>query len=202
MRRIPMRRRMSWSRKTAAELLREGVHTIIAYLSFWHLELYELLPATLSGTCVYSRLCGARREERVRLEFDQWRPYVTKEHAGGPTPLVQLEQWEAAVNVLDAGIRGSRILKSTTKEKAGQVGELNFLQRWEAGNLGEDPAAGGKVSTAGRPQWKHRRNPIDQLRTDLGRAIADERYEDASRLRDDLRRLEEPPPPQTGTWTG
>jgi hypothetical protein len=138
------------------------------------------------------------------MEFDQWRPYVTMMHARAvATPLVQLEQWEAAVNVLDAGIRGIEdFLKDYNQlEKAGQVGELNFLQRWKREILEKTQPAledGGKISPASETPL----DPIDQLREDLKRAVAEERYEDASRLRDELRRIEEPPPPSTGTWTG
>jgi len=60
---------------------------------------------------------------------------------GGRHALVQLEQWEAAVNVLDAGIRGiEKFLEEyNQKEKAGRLEKLNFCSGG-SGNLGEDPA--------------------------------------------------------------
>jgi hypothetical protein len=120
------------------------------------------------------------------------------------TPLVQLEQWEAAVNVLDAGIRGiEKFLEEyNQKEKAGQVGELNFLQRWKREILEKTHPAGEQTREGAAAAVDAPPDPLDQLRADLARAIAEERYEDATRLRDELRRLEEPPPPQTGTWAG
>jgi hypothetical protein len=139
------------------------------------------------------------RDDRVRLEFDQWRPYVTMMHARAvATPLVELEQWEAAVSVLDAGIRGiERFLADYNQmEKAAQVGELAFLQRWKQELLEknppralEGPAAATKQATAATP------NPLKEVRDKLALAIQEERYEDATQLRDDLRRLENPPPP-------
>ncbi|MEX2092662.1 MAG: UvrB/UvrC motif-containing protein, partial [Pirellulales bacterium] len=146
------------------------------------------------------------RDERVRLEFDQWRPYVTMMHARAvATPLVELEQWEAAVNVLDAGIRGIEqfLADYNQKEKAGQVGELAFLQRWKQEILEknppralEGPDAAKESTVAGPP------DPIKQVRTEFAKAIQEERYEDAARLRDDLRRLEEPPPPPLPGFAG
>lgn len=189
-----------------AELLREGVQYYHRYLSFWHLGFFELCARdTERNLRLFAFVREHAREERVRMEFDQWRPYVTMMHARAvATPLVQLEQWEAAVNVLDAGIRGiEAFLQDYNQlEKANQVGELNFLQRWKREILEKtQPAAEATSEESAAP--KSPPDPIDQLRADLGKAIAEERYEDASRLRDELRKLEEPPPPPTGsTWTG
>jgi UvrB/uvrC motif len=187
-----------------AELLREGVQYYHRYLSFWHLGLFELCARdTERNLRLFAFVREHAREERVRMEFDQWRPYVTMMHARAvATPLVQLEQWEAAVNVLDAGIRGiEAFLKDYNQlEKAGQVGELNFLQRWKREIL-EKTRPAAEASSDESAEAKSPPDPIDQLRADLAKAIAEERYEDASRLRDELRRLEEPPPPQTGGWT-
>jgi hypothetical protein len=189
-----------------SELLREGVQYYHRYLSFWHLELYELCARdTERNLRLFTFVREHARDERVRLEFDQWRPYVTMMHARAvATPLVQLEQWEAAVNVLDAGIRGiEKFLEEyNQKEKAGQVGELNFLQRWKREILEKTQPASENAGETSAAAVEAPPDPIDQLRADLARAIAEERYEDASRLRDNLRRLEDPPPPPTSTWTG
>jgi hypothetical protein len=190
-----------------SELLREGVQYYHRYLSFWHLGRYELCARdTERNLRLFAFVREHAREERVRMEFDQWRPYVTMMHARAvATPLVELEQWEAAVNVLDAGIRGiEQFLKDYNQlEKAGQVGELNFLQRWKREILEKNPPAPEQASATMAAAGEAPPDPIVQLKDDLNRAVAEERYEDASRMRDELRRLEEPPPPpQTGTWAG
>lgn len=182
------------------ELLREGVQYYHRYLSFWHLGLYELCARdTERNLRLFAFVRERARDERIRLEFDQWRPYVTMMHARAvATPLVELEQWEAAVNVLDAGIRGiERFLADyNQKEKAAQVGELAFLQRWKQEILEKNPpqAMGApdatEESAAAAPF-----DPLRQARDELARAIQEERYEDATRLRDEVRRLENPPPP-------
>ena len=186
------------------ELLREGVQYYHRYLSFWHLGMYELCARdTERNLRLFAFVREHARDERVRIEFDQWRPYVTMMHARAvATPLVQLEQWEAAVNVLDAGIRGIEqfLADYNQQEKASQVGELAFLQRWkreilERSGPATEPAVGAVVEEA--PP-----DPIKAIRADLARAIKEERYEDAARLRDDLRRLEEPPPPALPGYNG
>jgi hypothetical protein len=177
-----------------AELLREGVQYYHRYLSFWHLGLYELCARDTERNLRLFRFVREHaREDRIRMEFDQWRPYVTMMHARAvATPLIELEQWEAAVNVVDAGIRGIEQFLSdyNQKDKAAQVGELAFLQRWkrelqEKTGVGSEAAAETVVAD----------DPIRQVRSELAKAIEEERYEDATRLRDDLRRLENPPPP-------
>ena len=190
-----------------AELLREGVQYYHRYLSFWHLGLYELCARdTERNLRLFTFVREHARDERVRLEFDQWRPYVTMMHARAvATPLVQLEQWEAAVNVVDAGIRGiEKFLEEyNQQEKAEQVGELNFLQRWKQEIVQKSQTSEMKVAD-GAAAVQSPPDPIKILRSDLAKAIAEERYEDASRLRDDLRRMEEPPPPPppAGNWAG
>lgn len=180
------------------ELLREGVQYYHRYLSFWHLGLYELCARdTERNLRLFAFVREHSRDDRIRMEFDQWRPYVTMMHARAvATPLVELDQWEAAVNVLDAGIRGIEqfLADYNQTEKAQQVGELAFLQRWKqeileknAPRALEGPDKGAEVPALP--------DPLKQAREDLARAIQEERYEDAVRLRDELRRLENPPPP-------
>jgi hypothetical protein len=189
-----------------AELLREGVQYYHRYLSFWHLGRYELCARdTERNLRLFAFVREHAREERVRLEFDQWRPYVTMMHARAvATPLVELEQWEAAVNVLDAGIRGIEqfLADYNQQEKAAQVGELAFLQRWKREILDKHPQAKPAADAADESTVvvEEPDDPLDRLRTELERAIAEERYEDAVRLRDDLSRLEDPPPPPPGKW--
>ena len=179
-----------------AELLREGVQYYHRYLSFWHLGLYELCARDTERNLRLFRFVREHaREDRIRMEFDQWRPYVTMMHARAvATPLVELEQWEAAVNVIDAGIRGIEqfLTDYGQREKAAQVGELSFLKRWKQELLEKSG-----VSDEALAETVVADDPIRQVRSDLAKAIAEERYEDAMRLRDDLRRLEDPPPPKS-----
>jgi len=185
-----------------SELLREGVQYYHRYLSFWHLGYYELCARdTERNLRLFAFVREHAREERVRLEFDQWRPYVTMMHARAvATPLVELEQWEAALNVVDAGIRGIEqfLADYNQQEKAGQVGELTFLRQWKE-QIKEKtttlaispPSEAPETAETEVKKNKKTSDPLKKLRAKLAKAIQEERYEDASRLRDDMRKLEE-----------
>jgi hypothetical protein len=134
------------------------------------------------------------RQEQDKLRFDQWRPYVTMMHARAvATPLVQLEQWDAAAGVLAAGIRGiERFLEEYNQTaKAAQVGELTFLRKWK-----EEIEAKRQGHEEGQPTALVEVKPVDrlaELRTQIDLAVAEERYEDAARLRDELSQLRSTP---------
>jgi hypothetical protein len=131
------------------------------------------------------------RDDRDKLRFDQWRPYVTMMHARAvATPLVELEQWDAAAGVLDAGIRGiERFLEEYNQtQQASQVGELTFLRQWKEEILTKIKSTGPAASeTATVPAVVDR---AAQIRSQIDAAVVEERYEDAAMLRDELKRLQ------------
>lgn len=174
------------------ELMREGVQYYHRYLSFWHLEMFELCARDTERNLKLFRFVRERaRQDRDRLQFDQWRPYVTMMHARAvAAPLVQLEEWEAALGAVAAGIRGIEqfLADYNQEDQAERVGELLFLQRLH----NEIAERAGMAIEAER---KALADPITRLRDELTEAIGEERYEDAARLRDEIGRLEEPPPP-------
>jgi hypothetical protein len=176
-----------------AELLREGVQYYHRYVCFWHLGYYELCARdTERNLRLFAFVRGHARHDRDKLRFDQWRPYVTMMHARAvATPLVELEQWDAAERVLDAGIRGiERFLEEYNQvHQASKVGELTFLRRWKEEisakikTLGE--VAGADTATVPSPIDR-----VAELRAEIESAVADERYEEAALLRDELKQLE------------
>lgn len=175
-----------------AELLREGLQYYQRYLSFWHLGMYELCAR---DTARNLRLLRFIREhalsDRDKMQFDQWRPYVTMMHSRAvATPLVELRQWEAALGAIDAGIKALHdfLEEYAQQQHADRLGELAFLERWR-----KEVASLAGIEDASTSQ--DHKDPLTRLRDDLQSAIDDERYEEAARIRDELRRLEEPPPP-------
>lgn len=180
-----------------AELMREGVQYYHRYISFWHLQYYELCARdTERNLRLFAFVREHARNDQDKLQFDQWRPYVAMMHARAvATPLIELEQWVAAIGVIEAGIRGiERFLDEYGQtEKASQVGELVFLQRWRD----EIVAQHGEVATElQRPDTDAAPaadDTIGKLRAQFNEAIREERYEDAAKLRDRLRALNEPP---------
>lgn len=180
-----------------AELLREGVQYYHRYICFWHLDCYELCARdTERNLRLFAFVREHARQDQDKLRFDQWRPYVTMMHARAvATPLVQLEQWDAAAGVLDAGIRGiERFLEEYKQtERSAQVGELTFLRRWKEEILAKIESPGGtEIAEAAETTLADDAKPVDraaELRAQIDRAIAEERYEEAAVLRDELGRL-------------
>lgn len=180
-----------------AELLREGVQFYHRYVCFWHLGFYELCARdTERNLRLFAFVRGHARHDRDKLRFDQWRPFVTMMHARAvATPLIELEQWDAAERVLDAGIRGiERFLEDYNQaDQAPKVGELTFLRRWKEeiiAKIKEQNGEAGETVATVEPTTVDR---IAELRAEISAAVDEERYEDAARLRDELRNLESPP---------
>jgi hypothetical protein len=177
-----------------AELLREGVQYYHRYVCFWHLGFYELCARdTERNLRLFAFVRGHARHDRDKLRFDQWRPYVTMMHARAvATPLVELEQWDAAAGVVDAGIRGiERFLEEYNQvEQAPKVGELVFLRRWKEEITAKIKARDGEAPEVPNTLTP---DPVDRaadLRAKIELAIVEERYEEAAMIRDELRRLE------------
>lgn len=177
-----------------AELMREGVQYYHRYVAFWQLEKYELCARdTRRNLRLFEFVRDHARYDRDKLQFEQWRPYVTMMHTRAvATPLLEMGLVDAALGAIDAGIEGIHQFLSDYGQDAesARLGELMFLRRWRREVL---RSAGRRVDAEGDDDPDD--DPLLALRSDLERAIAEERYEEAARLRDELTRLEEPPPP-------
>lgn len=162
-------------------LIREGVQYYHRYLSFWHLERYELCARDTSRNLkLFAFVREFAAKDQDRLMFDQYRPYVLMMHTKAvATPLVELHEYEAALGVIDAGINGIRkFLEDYDQlERADRCGELTHLEKWR------EQVANHKPALPPPPP-----DPLDQLKADLQQAIAEERFEEAARLRDELHR--------------
>jgi hypothetical protein len=181
-----------------AELQREGVQYYHRYISLWHLGRYELCARdTLRNLRLFAFVRNHARNDRDKLQFDQWRPYVTMMHARAvATPLVELEQWDAATGVVEAAIRGiERFLDDYDQsERAAEIGELKFLQQWREEIIAQRDARGGRSLPDASPSEPRPRKIVDRksmLRESLKEAILEERYEDAARIRNELRQHDE-----------
>jgi hypothetical protein len=173
-----------------AELLREGGQYYHRYVCFWQLGWYELCARdTLRNLRLFAFVREHARQESDKRQFDQWRPYVTMMHARAvATPLVELEQWDAAAGVLDAGIRGiERFLEEYNQtEKAAQVGELRFLRRWKEEIVAKIKADAAPAETASATAAPPKVDRLASLRAKLRKAIREEQYEEAARLRNEI----------------
>lgn len=178
-------------------LLREGIQYYHRYISLWHLKRYELCARdTRRNLRLFSFVREHAKRDRDKLQFDQWRPYVTMMHTRAvATPLVELNELDAALGAINAGIAAiERFLSDYGQEgRAEECQELTHLQRWK-----EELSAGrpAKSLPPGETLTALPASPLDRLRKQLGKAVSEERYEDAARLRDEIRQLGDEPPQQ------
>ncbi|MBI3836301.1 MAG: UvrB/UvrC motif-containing protein [Planctomycetia bacterium] len=162
-------------------LLREGVQYYHRYISFWHLERYELCARdTTRNLRLFAFVREHARNTKDKLQFDQWRPYVTMMHARAvATPLIGLKDYRAALGAVDAAIESIRGFLGEYEQthNAENCSELVYLLRWR------DEIASKKTGRSdGEPY-----NPLTRLQAELDQAVSEERFEDAARLRDTIR---------------
>lgn len=162
-------------------LIREGIQYYHRYISFWHLERYELCARdTNRNLRLFAFVRQYARNKKDKLQFDQWRPYVTMMHAKAvATPLVGLREYGAALGAVDAAIEAIRgFLKEYGQlENAENCSELTYLNRWR-----DEIVAKTSDDSRDMPL-----NPLASLQLELDQAISEERFEDAARLRDTIR---------------
>ena len=165
------------------ELSREAVQYYHRYLSFWHLQMYELCARdTARNLRLFAFVRAHASDERHERQFDQWRPYVLTMHTRAvATPLVQQELFDDGLRVIEAGIDAIREFLDEYNQghRAEECVELVSLERW-------------RNELAGRRQARRRRAPRAPSKCYGGKlqaAIAAEEFEDAARLRDEIRKL-------------
>ena len=166
-------------------LWREAVQYYHRYLSFWHLDLYELCARdTARNLRLFAFVRAHARDDRHKLQFDQWRPYVVMMHTRAvATPLVNQRLHEDGLRVIEAGIDAIRefLDEYDQAERAAECVELVSLERWREEILSQEERA-----AAARPK-----SAAQILRQKLEAAVAAEEFEEAARLRDQIRKLGE-----------
>ena len=169
-------------------LLREGIQYYQRYLSFWHLGRYELCARdTGRNLRLLAFVCEFARRPQDKMQFDQWRPYITMMHArAAAAPLVELGDVAAAIKVIEAGIGGIEafLQQYDQSHRSDDCQELVHLRAWRD-QLSEE-AATRQIETdqEGQPQLAH---PLTSMRGQLKAAVEAEQYEEAARLRDEIR---------------
>jgi hypothetical protein len=196
-----------------ADLLREGVQYYHRYLSLWHLKRYELCARdTARNLRLFAFVRENARRDRDKLQFDQWRPYVTMMHTRAvATPLIELDEFDAALTAIDAGIAKIEAFLADyhQTDAAARCGDLRNLKRWrgevarhgqsadgaeDAGDTKSDDADVESDSGDGESAPSASTDPPSEtamLRSQLAEAVAGERYEEAAILRDEILRRDE-----------
>jgi len=171
-----------------AALMREGVQYYHRYLAAYHLQRFDLVARDTSRNLqLFAFVVKHAADRRDRVEFDQYRPYVTMMKARAlSAQALNLEDHRAALASIDEGIEGIRSFLRDYDQEEDQVNcrELGKLIRLRR-----------EVEQA-RPV-----GPIDRLEQQLELAVSLEAYEEAARLRDQIGRLRggvTPPSAQAG----
>jgi hypothetical protein len=166
-------------------LWREGMQYYHRYLSFWHLELYELCARdTERNLRLFAFIRSHVQDDRHKLQFDQWRPYVLMMHTRAvATPLLQERLYAEGLQAIDAGIVAIQefLDEYNQSHRAEECVELVSLEKWREEILHKEERA-----AAARPK-----SAIQILRKKLEQAVAAEEFEEAARLRDQIRKLGE-----------
>jgi hypothetical protein len=117
-----------------AALMREGVQYYHRYIALFHLERYDLVARdTARNLRLFAFVVRHASRPRDRIQFDQYRPYVTMMHARA-LGLEALERGahREALEFIDEGIAGIRsFLRDYEHEEGeGDCQELSFLLGW------------------------------------------------------------------------
>lgn len=159
------------------ELMREGVQYYHRYLALFHLGRYDLVARdTTRNLRLFAFVRRHAARMRDKLQFDQYRPYVTMMRAralGEQT--IERGDHRTALGHIDEAIASIRdFLREYDQEgQEIQCQELSFLKQW-------------------RTEVERNRTigPVERLEEQLQHAVAREDYEEAARLRDQLQRLQ------------
>jgi hypothetical protein len=162
-------------------LWREAVQYYHRYLSFWHLNMYELCARdTQRNLHLFAFVRTFAEDDRMKMQFDQWRPYVSMMYTRAVAmPQVLKKSYREAFNTIESGIEAIRdfLEEYNQSHRAEECVELVSLENWRDELLAHEEAA-----AAAEPKSK-----IQLLRQKLEKAIAAEEFEDAARLRDEIR---------------
>jgi hypothetical protein len=162
-----------------SSLMREGLQYYHRYLSAFHLQEYEIVSRdTERNLRLFRFVVEHASRPRDKMEFDQYRPYVTMMRTRAMAlQKLATNDFSAALEDIDDGIgRIRQFLREYHQEdREAECGELKFLLGWRR-----------EVEQI-RPT-----GPLERLEEQLELAVALEDYEEAARLRDQIRDLKGP----------
>jgi hypothetical protein len=158
-------------------LMREGLQYYHRYLSAFHLERFELVERDTERNLRLFAFVGRHAmRQRDKIEFDQYRPYVqmmlTRARA---SQSLKNGEHRAALKRIDEGIKAIRrfLVDYQQEESEDECKELRSLIRWR------------KEVERDRPL-----KPLEKLEQQLELSVELEDYEEAARIRDQIKRLQ------------
>jgi hypothetical protein len=169
-------REFALDRGACAELMREGLQYYHRYLSAFHLQEYDLVSRdTERNLRLFAFVLQHASRHRDKINFDQYRPYVTMMRARAlALQALTRGDFSRALNEIDEGISRIRqfLREYHQEDHEAECAELGFLIRWRR-EVEQDRPTG----------------PVERLEQQLELAISLEDYEEAARLRDQIKRL-------------
>jgi hypothetical protein len=166
----------SLSTDDCALLMREGLQYYHRYLSAFHLERYDLVERdTERNLRLFSFVARHAARQRDKLDFEQYRPYVQMMHTRArATQALKKGEHRAALKRIDEGIKAIRkfLAEYQQQEKEEDCSELRFLVRWRREVERERPLGA-----------------LERLEKQLELSVELEDYEQAARIRDQIRLL-------------
>jgi hypothetical protein len=162
-----------------AQLMREGLQYYHRYLSAFHLQRFDLVSRdTERNLRLFAFVVQHATRQRDKIEFDQYRPYVTMMRSRAlALQALSGGDFTRALKEIDEGISRIRVFlrEYHQEENESECTELSFLTRWRREVESDRPTG-----------------PVERLEQQLERAISLEDYEEAARLRDQIKRLRGP----------
>jgi len=167
------------SSSQCASLREEAVQYYHRYLSLFVLEEFPGVVRDTARNLRLLDLCGKFAEdEQDRLVLEQYRPYITMMHARAQASIFFADQkYVEALGKVEEGLAEIKefFARFGQEEAYDQSNEVRVLKRFARDIRRKLPV-----------------NPVTRLQRKLEKAIKDERYEEAARLRDKISELQRP----------
>ena len=164
------------SEEQCQSLREEALMYYHRYLSLFVLGEFSGVARDTSRNLRVLDLCGKYADnEQDRLVLEQYRPYILMMNARALASIeLERKNYRRAWSIVRRGLREIKefFIRFGQETAYKQANEVRILRRF------------------GREIRQHLPvNPVKKLQRDLDRAVRDERYEEAARLRDELQKL-------------
>jgi len=164
--------------KACEALSLEGLQYYHRYLSAYHLELYDLVARdTRRNLRLFAFVARHAARDSDKIEFEQYRPYVEMMYARAvASKALRSGDHKAALLAIDEGVEAIRrfLRDYHQQDRENQCSELRSLLKWR-----HEVELGQPIG------------PLERLKRELDEAVELEAYENAARIRDQIRRLSE-----------
>jgi hypothetical protein len=162
-----------------ASLREEAVQYYHRYLSLFVLEEFPGVVRDTARNLRLLDLCGKYADdEQDRLVLEQYRPYITMMHARAQASLLfQENKYPDALEKIEEGLTQIKdfFIRFGQEEAYGESSEVRVLKKFARDIRRKLPVS-----------------PVTRLQRKLDKAVKDERYEEAARLRDKIVALQQP----------